>query len=60
MSTKFAVLTEEELSEMIRQTASAIVTDLYDKLVPQPTPEIMDKEQLANYLRCSGRPYIDI
>lgn len=42
------VLTEPELSDLIRRTALAVVAELRNDL--QTTPEVMTKAQVATYL----------
>jgi hypothetical protein len=45
-------LSKDDLSELIRQTAQAVVLDLRDDF-SKPTPELMTKAELAGYLRCN-------
>jgi len=45
-------LSKEQLSDIIRQTAQAVVLDLRDDF-SKPTPELMTKAELAGYLRCN-------
>lgn len=45
------VITPERLDEIVRQAASAVVTDLRNEFT-KPTPELLTKTELAKYLRC--------
>ncbi len=46
------VLTKNELSEIIRQTACAVADDLRNDIETRQTRELMTKTELADYLRC--------
>ena len=49
---KVAVLTKEELDDMLRRAADLAVAKLRDDIERTRTPELMDRTQLAAYLNC--------
>lgn len=49
---KVILLTEGELSDIIRRTADAVVSKLRDDIETSRTTELMTKTELADYLRC--------
>jgi excisionase family DNA binding protein len=50
---KIAVLSEEELIELIKVAAAAAVSDLRDEIY-KPIPELMNIKQVSKYLQCSS------
>lgn len=44
-------LSKEDLEDIIRRTAAVTAENLRDGLI-KPTPELMTKAELADYLRC--------
>ena len=48
------VLTESELKEVIRLTALAVTADLRNDLQAAQHPELMNRQQLAEYLGIDG------
>lgn len=51
MQVEVITLSRAELTRMIEETASRVVHAVRDE-VSRPTPEIMTKAELADYLRC--------
>lgn len=46
------LLTADELSDIIRRTADAVVSELRDEIDTRRPKELMTKTELADYLRC--------
>ena len=49
---KVVVMTEEQVIDLMRRTALLVVMDLKQELT-RPIPEIMNKREIAEYLRCA-------
>lgn len=52
MTVQVITLTTDELTNIIRRTASAVADSLRDDIESRRTPELMTKTELAEYLRC--------
>jgi len=46
------VLSKTDLEDLIRRTASQVADDLRSDIESRQTPELMTKNELAEYLRC--------
>jgi hypothetical protein len=53
MTERFVILSQQELTEIIHRTASAVAEDLRRDLQNSKTREIMSKSELADHWRCS-------